>query len=685
MIGAAAAYMAGLFFASLFGDITAILTFVAIACAVLMLGGRSGFRTADYAVICISFVCAAAAFGVYTSIRYTPAVSYSGSTGSFRGEVAEAVSLGRDSSSYILKGKINGDTPAKVSFYGNSVEAQCGDIITIESCGFSLPQNDYLFDGQSFYRSEGVFLTLQSAKGVTTEHTGSKRLKNAVLEYRDGVMAEFRTRLGDGGGDLLAGMVFGEKRGMDENLKTAVYRSGIGHMLAVSGLHVSVAVIVLMGLLKALGANKYISFALMELLLLFLIVMANTPVSAVRAAIMMNFMWAAGLFLRQNDTFNSLAGAVLLICVFDPYVIYDEGFLLSVAGTFGIGVFGPYMVKEMPDNSFGRRLLKNISVMLCTSLVILPLSLLFFDETSLISPVTNVLLVPICAAVMVIGLLYALTGGLIDLLDIAGAAADLILRVSDKLSRISFTHFSCASKALVSGMFVCAAVVLATFVLFRSRKYTAVTIAASLVFLFAGAGIYKLGRYDKLIVTVLGRGNNAAVVVTCKGSVDIIDLSGHYRSAAYVRKYLMQNGISKADTAAITKNVQSRYAGYLKELEFVRCGSWLVESDTDIAGGSSRLTCFGDSGYTADHGDHVAVYSGGAFTVSYGDSSLTITKAGSGETCSEGLTIFYGSLPKGSERLSANALYLDGGDEGDSINNFEIIMTEYGSYELRRL
>lgn len=674
--------MAGLFFASFFSDISALALTAAIAAAALVLGGRRGFRAVDYVVICASFVCAAAVFGIYTSLRYAPAVSYRGSSGSFRGEVVEAIRLDSDSSSYILNGSINGDTPVKVSFYGDSVEAECGDIINIESCRFDQPRSDYLFDGQSFYRSEGVFLTLGSTKGVTVEHTGAKRLKNAVIRYREGVISEFRTRLGENSGDLLAGMVFGEKRGMDENVRISVYRCGIGHVLAVSGLHVSVAVVILMGLLKRLRVNKYVCFAVMELLLLFLIVMANYPVSAVRAAIMMNFMWAAGLFLRQSDTFNSLAGAVLIICIFNPYAIYDEGFLLSVVGTFGIGVFGPYMVKEMPGDSFVRRLVKNSAVMLCTTLAILPLSLRFFDETSLISPVTNVVMIPLCSAVMVMGLLYALTGGLIDLLEAAGAAADLILRVSDKLSRISFTHFSCSDNALVSGLFICTVSVILVFVLFRSRKYMALTIAASLVFMFAGAAVYRLGRYDKLIVTVLGRGNNAAVVVTCKGSADIIDLSGHYRSAAYVRKYLMQSGISEVDTVVLTRNVQSRYSGYLKCLEFIHTDNWLAQSNTDIAGGDSRLSCFDESGCTADHGGHTVEYRSGVLTVRSGTSAISFAKAGSPEANGDGLTVFYGNVSRGTERLTENCLYLD--DDGD-INNFEIVMTGDGSYVLRRL
>ena len=680
MIGAAAAYMAGLFFASFFTAPALLLCLSVIIVSALLLGRHYDFKATDYVVMGASFTAAICAFTAYTAMRYDPAVEMNGKTASFSGEVVEAVHYDGGSSSYILKGRINGDISAKVSFYSSSVEADYGDVITIGSCTMSVPPNDYLFDSKHYYRSEGVFLTANNAKGVSLEKTGGRCLKSYIVEYRDKIISDFRTSLESDSGDLLAGMVFGEKRGMDLNVKTAVYRSGIGHMLAVSGLHVSVAILVLMTLLKYLRVNKYVSFAAMELILIFLTAMANYPVSAIRAAIMMNFMYAAKLFRRQNDTFTSLAGAVLLICLFQPYSVYDEGFILSVAGTFGIGVFAQYMTKDMPCDTVFQKFICKCAVMLCTTLCVFPLSLLYFDETSLISPLTNVFIVPLCSVSMVIGLIYALSGGIFDLLPVAKLINDFILRISDILAHVRYTHFSCDSKVIVYGALICVFMTVLSAAIFRNRKIIMVYITASLIFVFIGSGIEISDKHEKLTVAVLGKGNNAAVVVSYGGSADVIDISGHYRSAAYVRKYLTRNNISEVDNAVITHKVQSAYASYENELEFVDVASWIVCGDTDIAGMPPDYdVSYCDNGFSAEKGEVYFKYYDNALTVGNEYGRIVFVKSTAEDHMENELTVCYGKPSKNEDKTAENVIYLD------DCNNFEIILSEKGRCEIRRL
>ncbi|WP_028514905.1 ComEC/Rec2 family competence protein [Ruminococcus flavefaciens] len=678
MIGAAAAYMAGLFFASFFTDPAILIIFSMVIAAACIVGIRFGFKLKDIALMAVFFAASAGVFCTYTAVRYRPAVAFNGSEGSFRGEVTDVQYYSGENASYTLSGRINGSIKAKVTYYSASFGAEKGDILDIGSCGFQIPKSDYLFDGEKYYKSDGIFLTLKNAKDISVEHRNARKLGKAIERYREDMISAFRLNLGKDSGDLLAGMVFGEKRGMDDNVKTAVYRCGIGHMLAVSGLHVSVAIFVLMWLLKKLRINKYVSFALMECLLLFIIAIANYPISAIRAAIMMNFFYAARLFRRQNDTFNSLSAAVLLICLFQPYAVYDEGFILSVAGTFGIGVFAPYMTKDMPDEQLYQRFIKNCAVMLCTTLCVFPFSLLFFDETSLISPISNIFIVPLCSISMMTGLIYVLTGGLVDILFLSKYINEFVLRISDSAARIRFTHFSCDSKELVLGLLLCMAATAFTAALFRNRKYICGVIAAAMVFMFVGAGVVRMQKDKHTTIAVLGNGSNAAIVVCGGGSTDIIDLSGHYKSARYVRKYLTRNCIDSVNTTVLTNKVQSSYASYLKELEFVDTGKWLASGD-DASSDDFDITCFGDNGFVIDEGSFSVEYSGGTVTVRSNDEKAVIAPAKSGEISPDSVTVMYGNVPKNAERSNDSVIYLDNG------NNFEIVLSGSGSCNIRRL
>ena len=680
MISAAAAYMAGLFFASFFTVPVLLITFSTMLAAALVIVRKYGAQKGDYIVLGVFFAAAVCIFSAYSAIRYYPAVAMDGKSESFKGEVSDVVRYEGGSASYTLSGRINDDISAKVSFYSSSCEADYGDIISIESCNFSKPSKDYLFDSERYYKSEGIFLSVGNAEGVSVEKRDSRRLKRLIADYRENIIFDFRTELGKDSGDLLAGMVFGEKRDMDVNLKTAVYRSGIGHMLAVSGLHVSVAVFVLMTLLSLLRVNRYVSFAAMELILIFLTAMVDYPVSAVRAAIMMNFMYAARLFRRQNDTFNSLAGAVLLICLFQPYSVYDEGFILSVAGTFGIGVFAQYMTKDMPKETTIQKLIKSFAVMLCTTVCVFPFSVLFFDETSLISPLTNIIVVPLCSLSMMIGLVYALTGGVFDLLPVSKMINDVILNVSDRLAHIRWTHFSCDSKAIVSGLLICTFMTLVAAALFRSRRFISVCISLSLAAMFIGSGVLRIMKNSVLTVAVLGKGNNVAVVVCRDGCADIIDLSGNYRSAAYVRKYLMRNAISTAENTVLTAKVQSAYAAYDNELEYTNVGKWLIFSDTDIAGISEvNVVYFYDKELLISHDNFCIRYGGGILTVGDENSNIAFAKYSDIIAADGDIKVCWGKASKDADRNMDNMIFLD--DE----NNFEIVLSGKGSCKIRRL
>ena len=679
MIGAAAAYIAGLFFASFFNEPALLVIAVAVLVSALAAGRKNGFRLSDYVMMSAFFGAAIIAFSLYSEFRYKPVAALDGTEGSFFGSVTEAQHYRGDNSLYILKGRINGEISADISFYSDSLYAETGDRIKLEGCCLAKPSKDFLFDSESYYKADGVFLSVSKVENASVIPSEKHSLRRCISDYRERVISDFHTALGKDSGDLLAGMVFGEKQGMDQNVKTAVYRCGIGHILAVSGLHVSAAVFVLMSILKLCRVNRYISFALMEVLLIFLTAMANYPVSAVRAAVMMNFLYAASLFRRQNDTFNSLSWAVLIICVIQPYSVYDSGFILSVAGTLGIGVFAPYMTKNMPQEIFLQRFIAKTALMLCTTLCVFPFSLFYFDETSLISPVTNLFAVPLCAVSMIAGLVYAFTGGAVDILFVSKIINEAVLRLSDILSDLRFTYFAGGSKAIAGGLIICVVMAALVLALFKKREYVCGAVAASLVFLFVFSAVSSISREKSMRVAVLGKGNNAVLVATYGGFAEIIDLSGHYRSAAYVRKYLALNGISSVDTVILTNKVQSTYAGYSTELEYTDIAKWLISGDTPVDTEMKSISYFGDGRITIENGGCSFEIENDAVRICSDKGNLAFSDKKYVSDMPDGLLVIYG---KGSAENTGETKKTISLSE---CNNIEIVLSEKGGCEIRRL
>ncbi len=684
MIGVSAAYIAGLFFASFFTGIREILLLVAAVAAVIFIGSKIAFSRSDYLMLTLCFIAACTVMGYNSRSIYAGIKAFDGIRGSFSGKITDIKHYSAGKSSYIIKGSINGRVCARITYYGNDLEAQYGDIINIDECSFSSLQGDYLFDTESYYRSQRVFLQAGSVKGLTVEHTDSAKIKNLLASYRERMTSQFRSRLGKDRGDFLSGMIFGEKQGLDYNIKTALYRVGIGHVLSVSGLHVSIIAVVLMQILNAIGINRYVSFGVLNVLMILLILMANSPVSAIRAAIMMDFFCCARLFRRQNDTLNSLAAAALLICLANPYSIYSSGFLLSLSGTFGIGVFGPYMVRNIPDRGLIYRFLRSITVMVCTSLSLLPLSMMYFDETSLISPLSNILILPLCSLAMLIGIIHVLTGGFVSFIDISGIIIKFVMYISEKLSKLRFTYFSCSGKDMVMIAFGGAALTLLVYMLLRNRAAVSVACTSVCAVLLIYSGACSRIRYGNCIAAVVGKGSGAAVIVSYNGCTDIIDLSGDYRAAAYVRKYLMENGISDVENAVLTNNVNSQYSAYLSELEYVDVDEWVLCSDTGITG-ADRIYNISGSGFIIDHIDYTVEYEDNCVMIRFGDQCAAFVPVNNSDLPENCPVVCYGSIPSGYDISDETCfIYTDTRYE-KGINNFEIILSGDGEYKLRRL
>ncbi|MCM1269540.1 MAG: ComEC/Rec2 family competence protein [Ruminococcus flavefaciens] len=683
MIGAAAAYMAGLFFALFFHNAKIVLIFAAITMLLALIYIRKGLKLRDFAVIAVFFAVSFSAGQLYTHFYYDRIIVYADQNGSFEGEVTDVKYYSGDNALYTLKGKINGVQPAKINYYGNVLNADYGDIVRLEDCKFSVPESTYLFDSESYYKADGIFLNAGYCSSISTEKMNRKIFRKALMSYREKMISKFKISLGDNSGDFLAGMVFGEKQGMSDNLKTSLYRCGIGHILAVSGLHISIIAMVVMGFLKRLRINKYVSFGLVNAVMIMFIAMANYPVSAIRAAIMMNFLCSAKLFRRQNDTFNSLAGAILLICIFNPYAVYSSGFLLSITATFGIGVVGPYMSRNFPkDSSFGK-FRRSFVVLLCTSICILPLNMKFFGETSLISPITNLVIVPLCSAALIIGFIFVITGGIIPVLGFADWIIRLVLYISDKVSREDMVYFSCASDTAIYLAFGLAFAVILIQIIFGNRKATAAGLAVSCGIICIFSSVYSRIRFNSFNIAVLGRGNNAAVVVSYHGETIVIDLSGHYRASEYVRKYLSENGIKDVNKMILTTNIPSQYAAFSYDLEMLRIDSWIAFGNECLL--ETESAEYMQDGFELSGDSYNIEYYDDLLSVNYGGAKVVFSKSKLGIIHENSFNVYYGRIPSKTEKFSGSNIIYVGENSADELNNFEIELSENGGYNIRRL
>ena len=226
--------------------------------------------------------------------------------------------------------------------------------------------------------------------------------------------------------NILEGVVFGNDANMPRELKDKFNATGLSHITAVSGTNIVILITMLMVSLLALGFWRGRAFWAAIVLIWLYIIMIGFPVSGIRAAIMGCMGLAAGNLGRQNTSGRvlTMAGAVMLMQ--NPMLLtHDISFQLSFMASLGIIHIKPlidYYLTFIPKEHFprwagflgraqhGKYWLDIVSVTLAAQVITLPIIVYNFGTVSLISPITNFLVVPIIPLLTVFGFFVSVAG-----------------------------------------------------------------------------------------------------------------------------------------------------------------------------------------------------------------------------------------------------------------------------------
>lgn len=271
------------------------------------------------------------------------------------------------------------------------------------------------FDAAAYYRRKDCLFALRKTK-ITAQTKTYGRLEEFLSQLRYESEVLFRKLLGEKNGATASAMVLGRKKGMDSEVKALYQGAGISHLLAISGLHLSLIGAGLFGLLKKVRLPVALSAGISTWILIVYAQLTGMGISTRRALVMFLLFLAAGLLKRTPDLPTSLAVAALLLLVPKPQRILDAGFQLSFSAVIGIAVMIPVLQDgwedavpslRVTDGVAGwniaraviaracRLLRKNILAGLGITMTMLPFLLIHFYEWSPWSVLLNLAVIPL--------------------------------------------------------------------------------------------------------------------------------------------------------------------------------------------------------------------------------------------------------------------------------------------------
>lgn len=280
--------------------------------------------------------------------------------------------------------------------------------------------------------SEGVLLF---AEGEKVESLSSSLLLSFVGDLRAYLLQVF----GEGeAGAFLSAILLGDRSGLPASLSEAFRRTASSHLLAISGLHVTTVMGFLYFAARAFRMDRRIVNGIAVPAVLLLILLTGLSVSVIRAGVMMLMTLLAYFSRRKGDPLTALLLAALLIVLWEPYAVFSASFLLSFLSTLSIltvsaplsayleGLWGGRKAKSPWERllmRFCTLFLLPVLMAVSSFLFTFPVQALLFEEICLLAPIYAVILIPLFAPCLVLGLLWAILFAVPAVSLAAGVAA----------------------------------------------------------------------------------------------------------------------------------------------------------------------------------------------------------------------------------------------------------------------
>ena len=251
---------------------------------------------------------------------------------------------------------------------------------------------------------EGRVAALLINKGSFTILSQPSRWARSLDRIRDGL------RAASGGGDsgaLIPGMVLGDTSLQSATFKNEMRRSGLTHLVAVSGANFAIVSTFILYLMQFVFRKIPLRLGATAIFLIAFIALVRPSPSVLRAAAMAAVLLIAQGTHRGRDSLPALGFAIAAVVVADPWQVRDPGFALSVLATAGLLIAAPRLVEKF-SSVMPKPLAIIIATPLAATLFCSPVIVAISGQLSLMSIVANVLAAPAVAPITIVGFIAAL-------------------------------------------------------------------------------------------------------------------------------------------------------------------------------------------------------------------------------------------------------------------------------------
>ena len=322
--------------------------------------------------------------------------------------IVEVMAVGKQAANGKLLLRLWADSTAQSFFIDDEL------LVYSKSNPVFKPLNPHQFDYKKYLEKQGVLQQIRtdSEQVIKLEHP-SRTIWGMASEVRNTMVEKLKGHpFGSDELAIIQALLLGQRKDISESTYNDYKNAGAVHILAVSGLHVGIFLLLLEFLLtplERLRNGKFLKFVAVVLLLWSYAFIAGLSASIVRAVTMFSF-FAYALYLdRPTNSFNIIALSMFFILLIKPLMLFQVGFQMSYAAVMAIVWIYPKLQRFwFPRNWLVSKVWQLLSVSIAAQLGVLPISLFYFHQFPSLFFVSNLLIVPFLGLILGMGILVIL-------------------------------------------------------------------------------------------------------------------------------------------------------------------------------------------------------------------------------------------------------------------------------------
>ncbi len=324
-------------------------------------------------------------------------------------------------------------------------------IVTGKKVQFNIARNEGNFDEKSYYNSIGALCKIEgNVDRVCEESIG---FGESLYRLKEDMKEVFSSNLPGEEGGIISAMTLGDKSDLDSEAKDLFKLSGLAHILAISGLHISIVGMCIYRLMRRRGVPFVVAGIVSSFLVILYGLLVNGGVSTVRAIVMFLCVIMANILGESYDSLTAIGVALIFVLILYPYCIESAGFVFSFGAVTGITVivnpcvsiydkfcrmrFMAHHIRGKYKPSIKERLCKAILGGILIQLVTLPIVCWYYYEIPLYVVFLNIIVIPLLSVLLssaliggILGVFSLFTLGIVIIGNVISFFSSVLLYVS---------------------------------------------------------------------------------------------------------------------------------------------------------------------------------------------------------------------------------------------------------------